>query len=140
MAGAEGGAIRIGVGGWTYAPWRGGFYPARHPQKDELAYASRRLTSIEIELHLILGNVHELAGHRVNAVQVDNGLREIDFLLLDGGVAVAGSVGGDHECADYAAVELVGQLFGRRPPRRHPRRWRRFFCGRETFSEGIASI
>ena len=25
-------------------------------------------------------------------------------------------------------------------PRRHPRRWRRFFCGRETFSEGIASI
>ncbi|MFO1152657.1 MAG: DUF72 domain-containing protein [Rhodospirillales bacterium] len=48
MAGAEGGAIRIGVGGWTYAPWRGSFYPARHPQKDELAYASRRLTSIEI--------------------------------------------------------------------------------------------
>lgn len=42
------GRIRIGVGGWTYAPWRGPFYPDRHPQKRELEYASRQLTSIEI--------------------------------------------------------------------------------------------
>lgn len=42
------GAIRIGIGGWSYEPWRGTFYPARHPQKRELEYASRRLTSIEI--------------------------------------------------------------------------------------------
>jgi uncharacterized protein YecE (DUF72 family) len=42
------GKIRIGIGGWTYEPWRGPFYPNKHPQKHELEYASRRLTSIEI--------------------------------------------------------------------------------------------
>ena len=40
--------IRIGVGGWTYEPWRGTFYPADLPQKRELEHASRHLTSIEI--------------------------------------------------------------------------------------------
>lgn len=40
--------IRIGVGGWTYEPWRGAFYPESLPQKQELEYASRHLTSIEI--------------------------------------------------------------------------------------------
>jgi len=40
--------IRIGVGGWTYEPWRGAFYPDGLAQKRELEYASRRLTSIEI--------------------------------------------------------------------------------------------
>jgi uncharacterized protein YecE (DUF72 family) len=42
------GKIRIGVGGWTYEPWRGAFYPADLPHKQELAFASRALTSIEI--------------------------------------------------------------------------------------------
>ena len=42
------GAIRVGVGGWTYEPWRGVFYPADLPQKRELEHASRRLTTIEI--------------------------------------------------------------------------------------------
>ena len=40
--------IRVGVGGWTYEPWRGAFYPDGLKQKDELAYASRHLTAIEI--------------------------------------------------------------------------------------------
>jgi uncharacterized protein YecE (DUF72 family) len=41
--------IRVGIGGWTYAPWRGGrFYPAGLVQRRELEYASRQLTSIEI--------------------------------------------------------------------------------------------
>ncbi len=40
--------IRVGVGGWSYEPWRGTFYPEKHPQKRELEYASRQLTSIEI--------------------------------------------------------------------------------------------
>jgi uncharacterized protein YecE (DUF72 family) len=40
--------IGIGVGGWTYEPWRGVFYPDGLPQKKELEYASQRLTSIEI--------------------------------------------------------------------------------------------
>ena len=40
--------IRIGVGGWTFEPWRGSFYPEKLPQKRELAFASGKLTSIEI--------------------------------------------------------------------------------------------
>ena len=40
--------IRIGIGGWTYEPWRGVFYPADLPKKRELEYASRQLTAIEI--------------------------------------------------------------------------------------------
>ena len=40
--------IRVGIGGWTYQPWRGIFYPERLPQKSELAFASGKLTSIEI--------------------------------------------------------------------------------------------
>ncbi len=40
--------IRIGIGGWTYEPWRGAFYPQGLTQKRELEYASRKLTSIEI--------------------------------------------------------------------------------------------
>ena len=42
------GAIWVGVGGWTYEPWRGTFYPDGLSQKRELEYASRKLTSIEI--------------------------------------------------------------------------------------------
>jgi uncharacterized protein YecE (DUF72 family) len=42
------GAIRIGIGGWSYEPWRGTFYPAKLPHHGELEYASRQLTSIEI--------------------------------------------------------------------------------------------
>ena len=42
------GQIRIGIGGWTYEPWRGVFYPEGLSQKRELEFASRRLTSIEI--------------------------------------------------------------------------------------------
>ena len=42
------GQIRIGIGGWTFEPWRGVFYPAGLPQAKELEYASRQLTSIEI--------------------------------------------------------------------------------------------
>ncbi len=40
--------IRVGIGGWTYAPWRGAFYPDGLKQADELKYAASKLTSIEI--------------------------------------------------------------------------------------------
>jgi uncharacterized protein YecE (DUF72 family) len=40
--------IRVGIGGWTFEPWRGVFYPQGLPHARELAYASERLTSIEI--------------------------------------------------------------------------------------------
>lgn len=42
------GKIRAGIGGWTFEPWRGTFYPSDLKQADELSYASRHLTSIEI--------------------------------------------------------------------------------------------
>ncbi len=42
------GRIFVGIGGWTFAPWRGVFYPKGLPHRRELEYASRKLTSIEI--------------------------------------------------------------------------------------------
>jgi len=42
------GRIYVGIGGWTFAPWRGVFYPDGLPHAQELAYAASRLTSIEI--------------------------------------------------------------------------------------------
>jgi uncharacterized protein YecE (DUF72 family) len=42
------GRIRVGIGGWNYEPWRGTFYPAGTPQSQELGYASRHVTSLEI--------------------------------------------------------------------------------------------
>ena len=45
---SSGPTIRVGVGGWVYAPWRGVFYPPGLPQARELGYASCRLTTIEI--------------------------------------------------------------------------------------------
>jgi len=42
------GAVRCGVGGWTYEPWRNNFYPAGLAHSKELQYASRQLTAIEV--------------------------------------------------------------------------------------------
>jgi uncharacterized protein YecE (DUF72 family) len=47
MAG-KAGKIHIGIGGWTFAPWRGVFYPEKLTQAKELSYAASKLTSIEI--------------------------------------------------------------------------------------------
>ena len=48
MAQRKAGNIYVGVGGWNFAPWRGPFYPKGLVQAQELHYASRQLTSIEI--------------------------------------------------------------------------------------------
>jgi uncharacterized protein YecE (DUF72 family) len=40
--------IRVGIGGWTYEPWRGTFYPDKWPHKRELEYAVDHVTAIEI--------------------------------------------------------------------------------------------
>lgn len=40
--------IRVGIGGWTYEPWRETFYPAKLPATRELAHASRQVTAIEV--------------------------------------------------------------------------------------------
>lgn len=42
------GKTRIGISGWRYPPWRGVFYPADLPQREELPYASRQFSTIEI--------------------------------------------------------------------------------------------
>jgi uncharacterized protein YecE (DUF72 family) len=48
MAKPKAGKIFVGVGGWNFAPWRGSFYPKGLTHTRELHYASRELTSIEI--------------------------------------------------------------------------------------------
>jgi uncharacterized protein YecE (DUF72 family) len=55
------GRIRVGIGGWSYAPWRGVFYPKGLKQVDELSYATSKLTSIEIfwTIHRINIVVHQ---------------------------------------------------------------------------------
>jgi uncharacterized protein YecE (DUF72 family) len=42
------GQIRVGIGGWTYPPWRGSFYPDKLPQSRELDYAAQQFGAIEI--------------------------------------------------------------------------------------------
>lgn len=42
------GRIHIGIGGWSFAPWQGSFYPKGLPARRELEHASRKLTSIEV--------------------------------------------------------------------------------------------
>jgi uncharacterized protein YecE (DUF72 family) len=45
---AKRGTIRVGISGWTYKPWRGVFYPAGLPHKQELSYAAQHFRSVEI--------------------------------------------------------------------------------------------
>ena len=45
---ASTGEVRIGVSGWTYAPWRGNFYPEGLPQKRELSFAASQFNALEI--------------------------------------------------------------------------------------------
>jgi uncharacterized protein YecE (DUF72 family) len=42
------GLIKVGVGGWSFAPWRDNFYPRGLPQAQELGFASGKLSAIEI--------------------------------------------------------------------------------------------
>jgi uncharacterized protein YecE (DUF72 family) len=45
---AASGTVRVGIGGWDFAPWRETFYPRDVPVRKALEYASRQVTSIEI--------------------------------------------------------------------------------------------
>jgi uncharacterized protein YecE (DUF72 family) len=40
--------IRVGIGGWSFEPWRETFYPDKLPAAKELEYASSKVTTIEI--------------------------------------------------------------------------------------------
>jgi uncharacterized protein YecE (DUF72 family) len=42
------GTIRVGIGGWTFEPWRGTFFPEKWPKAKELDYAAGKLTAIEV--------------------------------------------------------------------------------------------
>lgn len=42
------GTIRCGIGGWTFEPWEGTFYPDDLPKKRQLGYASSKLKTIEV--------------------------------------------------------------------------------------------
>jgi uncharacterized protein YecE (DUF72 family) len=44
----SGGVVRVGISGWTYAPWRGVFYPKGLRREEELGYAASHLRTIEI--------------------------------------------------------------------------------------------
>ena len=48
LAGKRDTRIKVGIGGWNFAPWRDNFYPRGLPQRRELEYASRQLAAIEI--------------------------------------------------------------------------------------------
>ena len=48
LAGARDARIKVGIGGWNFAPWRDNFYPKGLPQRRELEYASRHLATLEI--------------------------------------------------------------------------------------------
>jgi uncharacterized protein YecE (DUF72 family) len=41
-------SIRVGIGGWTYPPWRGTFYPDGLAQSRELEFAAGQFGAIEI--------------------------------------------------------------------------------------------
>jgi uncharacterized protein YecE (DUF72 family) len=45
---SRGGTVRVGISGWTYAGWRGRFYPRGLRHSAELAFASREFGTIEI--------------------------------------------------------------------------------------------
>ena len=45
---AKPGKIRAGMGGWTFEPWEGTFYPDKLPKKKQLEYASRQVPTIEV--------------------------------------------------------------------------------------------
>ncbi|MBB4064787.1 DUF72 domain-containing protein [Gellertiella hungarica] len=42
------GTVRVGIGGWTFEPWQGHFYPEKLKARDELSYASSKLRTIEV--------------------------------------------------------------------------------------------
>lgn len=48
MVVATGNRIRVGIGGWTFEPWRDNFFPKGWPHARELEYASRKLSAIEV--------------------------------------------------------------------------------------------
>jgi uncharacterized protein YecE (DUF72 family) len=103
--------IRVGVGGWTYEPWRETFYPKDLPKARELEYASRKLTSIEINGTFYRGQspatfrkwadetpddfVFSLKAHRVttNRKDLSDAKSAIDRFIETGPLELGGRLG-----------------------------------------------
>lgn len=45
---SKSGTIRAGIGGWTFEPWEGTFYPEKLTKKRQLEYAGSKLKAIEV--------------------------------------------------------------------------------------------
>lgn len=45
---SQSGQVRVGIGGWTFEPWRDNFYTKGLPHAQELRHASRHVTAIEV--------------------------------------------------------------------------------------------
>ncbi|MNE03669.1 hypothetical protein D3C80_961790 [compost metagenome] len=45
---SKSGTIRSGIGGWTFEPWEGTFYPEKLAKKRQLEYAASKLSVIEV--------------------------------------------------------------------------------------------
>ncbi|KAF1702528.1 DUF72 domain-containing protein [Pseudoxanthomonas suwonensis] len=69
-------AIRIGISGWRYAPWRGVFYPRELPQRRELEYAAHSFASIELN-----GSFYSLQSPRSWATWAGQVPREFVFAV-----------------------------------------------------------
>jgi uncharacterized protein YecE (DUF72 family) len=103
--------IRVGVGGWTFAPWRNNFYPKGLKHTDELAYAAAKLTAIEINGTFYRAQspasfakwhdetpddfVFAVKGHRavVNARRLGGSAEPIGWFLKSGIVALKQKLG-----------------------------------------------
>lgn len=44
----QSGKIRVGIGGWTFEPWEGTFYPDSLSKKRQLEFAGKELRAIEV--------------------------------------------------------------------------------------------
>jgi uncharacterized protein YecE (DUF72 family) len=104
-------AIRVGIGGWTYEPWRGTFYPEGLKHAEELAYAGRHLTTIEINGTFYRtqsaasfakwrdetpeGFVFAVKGHRaiVNAKKLSESGEAIDWFFKSGVLELGDKLG-----------------------------------------------
>jgi len=103
--------IRVGIGGWSFTPWRGLFYPQGLPASGELAYASRHVTAIEINATFYRTQSREsfvkwreatpddfifsVKAHRaaVNARALAETGDEIEHFLASGVLELAGKLG-----------------------------------------------
>jgi uncharacterized protein YecE (DUF72 family) len=103
--------IRVGIGGWNFAPWRGTFYPKGLKQASELAYASEQVSSIEINSTFYStqspasfkkwrdqtpdGFVFSVKGHRVvaNTAKLADSGERIDWFLNSGVLELGDKLG-----------------------------------------------